>query len=1100
MTLNLENSQNSNSFVVNFAKNGNGVSDWYKNNSKASKRCWVLTGFTSIDFMIDQFGSEIFEYTDTKVLLGNEPLISKSPAINYMNSRWEYLHRDIQEYYLKRGISIAQSFKLLDCIQRLESGEIEVRILDGFHGKMLMYDHEVILGSSNYSRNGISVQMETNARFSSSSEEYIELQDNIFPRFWEQSKSYNQELITILNSLLRMVSWKEVLAKSIAELLFDENNLTDLSKSIEEISKQTKFWPSQKMALKQAKFILDRFGSLLIADATGSGKTRTGVGVFAIYADMILRQGGFLNFKSVLISPPLVKPKWEKEFEAINALCPVFKTVGMLSNGNANLQGYNFVMIDEAHNFLNSKSNRSEELSSHTAESVVLFTATPINRSIQDLFRLIELLGYENLTDQEQIKFKKLKGIFKKNATALKPSDVDSLKQLLKRFTIRRTKSELKSLIELKPELYQDSNGNNCGYPEHRAMVYSLNETQRDIDIIKEIDVLSNNLLGLPWLNKITMALFENSYPKSVMTKDSVKARLNWQKGLAKFNIMNNIRSSRAAALWHVGGVSSIAGILDSSDFEILSEKFYSIKRTKKELDESGDILRKLKNKLENRVMPIIDSGLIDFLDTVWIDENEYFLAVEREIEIYSKIRDLIIQISENREMAKMQLLKAKWEEKESVIAFDSTIITNVYFEWLLTHKLNVPTDDVIIAVGSSKNMKVLEQAFGLNAINEKKIGLFSDALSEGIDLQGAQNLVLLDLPSVMRLAEQRIGRIDRLNSPFDFVNIYWPKDHDSFTLKSDKRFFDTASNVEVTIGGNISIPSGLDSRNLQSIDVDLYREILNVHTNDPRFELLDAFSAVRSLYLGSSALINEEFIDQMKDVETSIICNVSYVECESQWAFYCIKGMDSRSSSWVLQIKQGNGFQFYTDLDVISANLRNLLGNSNSVKKLSLAQQHDAKRFLLGLQKQKKEMLSVAQKRALRIFTEHIKKLRQEFENNFKLNFMESSKLSESENLRKIAFKKELDIAHDAIMNEELDFVPFATEILKIFKIRVSGLKKIKRTKNKIIGLNDLKAELEINNLEISELKRVNQYAFSKYFLENHISAAIFGVVPSPQ
>ena len=59
--------------------------------------------------------------------------------------------------------------------------------------------------------------------------------------------------------------------------------------------------------------------------------------------------------------------------------------------------------------------------------------------------------------------------------------------------------------------------------------------------------------------------------------------------------------------------------------------------------------------------------------------------------------------------------------------------------------------------------------------------------MSEGLNLQKASSVVLLDMPSVIRVAEQRVGRVDRMNSPHKSIEVWWPKDDDIFSLKADK-------------------------------------------------------------------------------------------------------------------------------------------------------------------------------------------------------------------------------------------------------------------------------------------------------------------------
>jgi len=508
-------------------------------------------------------------------------------------------------------------------------------------------------------------------------------------------------------------------------------------------------------------------------------------------------------------------------------------------------------------------------------------------------------------------------------------------------------------------------------------------------------------------------------------------------------------------------------------------------------------VINKLRTKVNRHQMLHIDDELTELLEDEWTDETKYFQAIEREILIYQEIKSLIEQISENREKAKMRLLESKWSNGDSIIAFDSTIISICYFEWMLLKVFNVPEENVIVAVGSNKNLQKLELAFGLKSTDKNNIGLFSDALSEGIDLQGSQNLVLLDLPSVMRLAEQRIGRIDRLNSPYEFVNIYWPKDHEAYTLKTDKRFFDTVNNVEATIGGNIRIPIDLNQKAELKIDIDKYQELLQQTMSDPKFEILDAFSSVRALYLGSEALISEKYINEMDEVNASVLCNVSYLESKKPWAFYCIKGEGTQSTYWVLQKKKLSKSEFITDLDVISKELRILLQESVDIQKINSQQQREAGQFLLDLKKQKQSILSVAQKRGIAIFSEHIQNRIAQINYNYPISFKHDSEMITSDNLNKKEIIKELEISLDATRNDQLDLVPFASEIVKVFKKRLISLKKLKSNKNKVWVMNDLKKELLTSPLSIDEIKSINQYSNNHYNIENHISAAIFALVP---
>jgi len=57
------------------------------------------------------------------------------------------------------------------------------------------------------------------------------------------------------------------------------------------------------------------------------------------------------------------------------------------------------------------------------------------------------------------------------------------------------------------------------------------------------------------------------------------------------------------------------------------------------------------------------------------------------------------------------------------------------------------------------------------------------------------------------RLAEQRVGRVDRLDSPHAEVSVYYPDDHADFALRADEKFFERHHLVAELLGANIPLP-----------------------------------------------------------------------------------------------------------------------------------------------------------------------------------------------------------------------------------------------------------------------------------------------------
>jgi hypothetical protein len=79
-----------------------------------------------------------------------------------------------------------------------------------------------------------------------------------------------------------------------------------------------------------------------------------------------------------------------------------------------------------------------------------------------------------------------------------------------------------------------------------------------------------------------------------------------------------------------------------------------------------------------------------------------------------------------------------------------------------------------------------------------------------GVNLQEASAVVHLDMPSVVRIAEQRVGRVDRMDSPHASIQVWWPQDAKEFALRSDERFLERYATVESLLGSNMPLPEAL--------------------------------------------------------------------------------------------------------------------------------------------------------------------------------------------------------------------------------------------------------------------------------------------------
>ena len=287
--------------------------------------------------------------------------------------------------------------------------------------------------------------------------------------------------------------------------------------------------------------------------------------------------------------------------------------------------------------------------------------------------------------------------------------------------------------------------------------------------------------------------------------------------------------------------------------------------------------------------------------------------------------------------MSKAHELKNALKSHNSILAFDNTIITLFYIQKILKDE---GIECYTLAGNTQKDGKLIG-LFELGSSHKNIIGLCSDSVSEGVNMQQASALFHLDMPSVLRIAEQRVGRLERLDSPHAKIQIYWPDDSNEFALKTDKKLIKTLNITETLIGSNLELPTSLNP-----IKAKEYIKQFEIAQKDALVwdGIKDAYSHVRELFEGENTLISDEEYINLKDVKVDIKCKLSIGQSESQWMFLALKGTKSRPSKWFFI----NNYEICTDVKIICNYLRKELNRvenweedwdkaaSNGVKSLS--------------------------------------------------------------------------------------------------------------------------------------------------------------------
>ncbi len=858
---------------------------------RASKSPLVVTGYASMDRVI-AFVSGIGEQQDgpIRLVFGNEPFEAKTSNFTLKGKPFP---DEVRDYWLERGVSLFLSAKIISAMALIESGRVQSRFVDcearRLHAKIYVGDDAVTVGSSNFTANGMERQLECNVRFLKETDkrryrDSVKVAENL----WSIGSDYNESLLALLQQLLRVVTWQEALARACAELLEGEWAERYLENQLE--LGDTRLWPSQRVGIAQALWVLENIGSVLVADPTGSGKTRMGAHLIRALVDRLWSKGRARRQArrdiSVLVCPPSVEPTWRDE--STNCGLPLqIRSHGVLSRrdseGNAEtvsaVRRAQILSIDEAHNFLNLASNRTQEILSNMADSVVLFTATPINRNASDLLSLVDMLGADNMEEET---LKVLEGLSRRKSTgdqALGPHEVVALRREIQRFTLRRTKAMLNTMVDRNPEQYVDAHGKPCRYPHHNSHSYQTDDTVEDRQLARRIRETAKKLKGIALIEPV-IEMPESFRSEGWTDENYLQGRLSAAKHLSLYNVMSRLRSSRAALFEHLLGTQkaidhfNLPGRVKSTD--------------------TGDTIGKLRNRANGD--PIVCNLQCDAPPWL-IDRDAFHAACKEEIHLYEEILTFLNAMSSDRERNKVQHLLLLVEQHRLVIAFDSHLITLSVIEKEITGAgIRIP---VLLATGADHSgKKQVMRAFARDS-QSRGIALCSDSMSEGVNLQGASAVMHLDMPSVVRIAEQRVGRVDRMDSPHTAIEAYWPDDPEEFALRSDEKFVMRYQTVETLLGSNMPLPKSFGLMEQDSSPAKMFKEAedLGAQSWDG---IQDAFSPVRELIEGASALVPPVIYQEYVGVSTRVLSRVGLVRSKRPWAFFAVSGVKHGAPKWV--------------------------------------------------------------------------------------------------------------------------------------------------------------------------------------------------------
>ncbi len=693
-----------------------------------------------------------------------------------------------------------------DMLKFLRRDKVQVRHYAGpfFHAKAYITEGTAIVGSSNFTANGLTSNTELNATHNE--QPVVEEFSEWYTRMWDapQSEDYKQTLIDLLEySQLGGYPYTpyDVYIKALYTYFKDDLDSTPDIDPLRSIVELTAF---QNEAFQKAQRILRRYHGVVVADSVGLGKTFVGKKLLELYAY-------YQRLRALIICPAQLLSMWQSEIE--ESRIPA-RVMSMERLGQANLDitqvaDVEVIMIDESHNFRNKGTNRYQNLArivgSGEPKRVILLTATPINNTLWDLYHQITLFTRNNDGYFRDIGIPSLRHYF--HVAEANGGVGGKLFNLLEEVVIRRTRSFIQDNY---PEA--TINGQPLRFPERHldTIEYSLSETYSGlfgqiIAIIEQLHLSAYNAEG-----------YKQQQSRAERRQETTNTAL---RGLLKTNLLKRFESSVEAFRISINRLRSFEErfIVEFEQGRLLQSGAH---RLLLRLDEDGDEIG-LEQALE-RLQPVEPAAY---------DLPRLRGDILHDLAMLDQVIALIDPITPDRDH-KLSQFRAHLHQLDGqkVIIFSYYRDTARYlWEQLRNdpHLAGVRGACLSSEVAPKERQRMIEHfapqssRVKIDPAQEYDLLISTDVLSEGQNLQDAACLINYDLHWNPTRMIQRAGRIDRLGSVHDTITIanIFPDQELETLLGLVERLQDRLRAINETIGLDASVLGELiDARTFNTL------------------------------------------------------------------------------------------------------------------------------------------------------------------------------------------------------------------------------------------------------------------------------------------
>ncbi|MEA2077069.1 MAG: helicase-related protein [Candidatus Marinimicrobia bacterium] len=658
-------------------------------------------------------------------------------------------------------------------IEWVNSGKLEIRAYpsQNIHAKLYIMTFKegdrdtgrVITGSSNFTQAGLVDNLEFNVELKNRND--YDFAKNKFEELWLNAVDVSEKYVQTIQGktwLTQNITPYQLYLKFLYEYFKDELSQTD-EVFVKYLPQEFKKLEYQEQAVLNAKKILLEYGGVFISDVVGLGKT---------YISAML--AGQLDGRTLIIAPPVLLEKsnpgsWPNVFSDFRVPAD-FESIGKLDHLLARgTDKYTNIIIDEVHRFRTETTISYEKLAEICrGKRVILVTATPYNNTPKDILSLLKLFQkakkstIPNLPDLEAFfsrlgkKLKKLdrKKDYTEYINTVKANSREIRNKVLRYLMVRRTRTEIENYFS------KDIKEQGLKFPnvkKPQPLFYELNDEEDDI-FTKTIDMIANKFI---YARYMPMLYYEGKIDQ--LEEQSQRNMGRFMKILLVKRLESSFFAFRNSVDRFLHSYEMFIKELDSGNV------YVSKKHTNK-------IFELLENDDDEAVQRLIDEGKAekyeskDFRKKLRIDlqhDHDILLKVKKlwqKVNRDPKLIKFINDLSKNAVLKNNHLIIFT-ESKETA----NYLFKNINEEYL--GKVLLFTGDS----GESVRDKVIEN-FDARARHPKedyRILVSTEVLSEGVNLHRSNVVVNYDIPWNPTRMMQRVGRINRIDTPFDVIHTF---------------------------------------------------------------------------------------------------------------------------------------------------------------------------------------------------------------------------------------------------------------------------------------------------------------------------------------